>query len=57
MATPLQWARVFVGGQTNQDIGTIIGINRRTAQKHLEGIYSRLCVENRHAAMAFMMDI
>ncbi|MBX3326030.1 MAG: hypothetical protein KF682_09050 [Nitrospira sp.] len=48
---------VFVGGKTNQGIGTIIGINRHTAQKYLERIYSRLCVENRHAVMAFMMDI
>ena len=39
-------------GKTNPEIGTILGISHRTVQKHLERIYVRLGVENRHAAMA-----
>lgn len=38
-------------GKTNPEIGTILGISPRTVQKHLERIYARLDVENRHAAM------
>lgn len=45
-----------VQGKTNPEIGTILGISRRTVQKHLERIYSRLGVENRHAAMTVAME-
>jgi len=38
-------------GKTNSEIGTIVGISERTVQKHLERVYLRLGVENRHAAM------
>ena len=43
-------------GKTNPEIGTILGISRRTVQKHLERVYSRLGVENRHAAMALVRE-
>jgi DNA-binding CsgD family transcriptional regulator len=42
-------------GKTNSEIGTILGISLRTVQKHLERVYSRLGVENRHAAMTIAM--
>ncbi|MBX3350312.1 MAG: helix-turn-helix transcriptional regulator [Nitrospira sp.] len=38
-------------GKTNPEVGTILGISSRTVQKHLERIYCRLNVENRHAAI------
>jgi DNA-binding CsgD family transcriptional regulator len=44
-------------GKTNPEIGTILGISPRTVQKHLERIYSRLGVENRHAAMRMVFDV
>lgn len=40
-----------IQGKTNPEIGAILGISHRTAQKHLERIYTRLGVENRHAAI------
>lgn len=43
-------------GKSNWEIGTILGISPRTVQKHLERIYGRLGVENRHAAMALAME-
>lgn len=43
-------------GKTNPEIGTILGISHRTVQKHLERIYGRLGVENRHAAMSVAMQ-
>lgn len=49
----LSWV---VQGKTNPEIGTILGISPRTVQKHLERIYSRLGVENRHAAMALVIQ-
>lgn len=45
-----------VQGKTNPEIGTILGISHRTVQKHLERVYSRLGVENRHAAMAMVLE-
>ena len=44
-------------GKTNPEIGLILGISRRTVQKHLERIYARLGVENRHAAMTMVLEI
>jgi DNA-binding CsgD family transcriptional regulator len=38
-------------GKSNPEIGTILGISPRTVQKHLERVYRRLGVENRHAAI------
>jgi DNA-binding CsgD family transcriptional regulator len=49
----LSWV---VQGKTNPEIGTILGISPRTVQKHLERVYSRLGVENRHAATRMMLD-
>lgn len=43
-------------GKTNPEIGTILGISPRTVQKHLERVYGRLGVENRHAAMTMAME-
>lgn len=43
-------------GKTNPEIGQILGISRRTVQKHLERVYSRLGVENRHAAMTMAIE-
>lgn len=45
-----------VQGKTNPEIGLILGISRRTVQKHLERIYAQLGVENRHAAMTVAME-
>jgi DNA-binding CsgD family transcriptional regulator len=45
-----------VEGKTNPEIGVILGISRRTVHKHLEHIYSRLGVENRHAAMSLALN-
>ncbi len=44
----------IVQGKTNPDIGVILGISRRTVQKHLERIYIKLGVENRHAAITMI---
>lgn len=38
-------------GKTNSEIGAILGVSPRTVQKHLEHVYNRLGVDNRHAAM------
>ncbi len=46
-----------VQGKTNPEIGTILGISPRTVHKHVGRIYTRLGVENRHAAMALVMDM
>jgi DNA-binding CsgD family transcriptional regulator len=39
-------------GKTNPEVGMILGISRRTVQKHLERIYIKLGVENRTATAA-----
>ena len=38
-------------------IRTILNVSPRTVQKHLERIYARLGVENRHAAAAMMRSL
>lgn len=43
-------------GKTNPEIGAILGISPRTVQKHLQHVYCRLGVENRHAAIALTME-
>lgn len=43
-------------GKSNPEIGTILGISPRTVQKHLERVYGRLGVENRHAAMTVALE-
>lgn len=49
----LEWV---VNGKTSPEIGLILGISPRTVHKHLERIYSRLGVENRHAAMTMALE-
>ena len=44
-----------VTGKTNPEIGAILGISPRTVHKHLGRIYTRLGVENRHAAIVAAM--
>ena len=44
-----------VQGKTNSEIGAILGISSRTVQKHLERIYRKIGVENRHSAMALVL--
>jgi DNA-binding NarL/FixJ family response regulator len=43
-------------GKTNRDIAQILGLSRRTVDKHLEQIYSKLGVENRTAAAAIAVN-
>jgi DNA-binding CsgD family transcriptional regulator len=43
----LQWV---AQGKTNTEIGCILGLSRRTVQKHLEHIFEKLGVETRTAA-------
>ena len=38
-------------GKSNSEIGTILGISAHTVKHHMEKIFSKLGVENRHAAM------
>lgn len=38
-------------GKTNEEIGMILGLSDRTVAKHLQRIFERLGVENRHAAI------
>lgn len=49
----LDWV---VQGKTNLEIGAILGISHRTVQKHLERIFARLGVENRHAAISLVLS-
>ncbi|MDP3090775.1 MAG: helix-turn-helix transcriptional regulator [Nitrospira sp.] len=44
-----------VQGKTNPEVAMILGISARTVQKHLEHIYGRLGVENRHAAISLAL--
>jgi DNA-binding CsgD family transcriptional regulator len=43
-------------GKSNPEVGLILGISDRTVQKHLERIYIRLGLENRHAAITLAME-
>ena len=42
-------------GKTNEEIGAILCLSRRTVQKHLEHIFSKLGVETRTAAAAVLV--
>lgn len=44
-------------GKTNGEIATILGMSRRTAEKHLEHIFTKLGVETRGAAAAAIKKI
>ncbi len=46
-AEVLRWV---VAGKSDAQIGAILGISARTAQKHLQNLYEKLGVENRTAA-------
>jgi DNA-binding CsgD family transcriptional regulator len=46
-AEVLRW---LTEGKTNEEIATILGFSRRTAEKHVEHIIRKLGVENRTAA-------
>ena len=43
-------------GKTNEEIALILGMSRRTAEKHLENIFAKLGVETRAAAAAIMSN-
>ncbi|MBN8430196.1 response regulator transcription factor [Microbulbifer salipaludis] len=40
----------IANGKTNREIGEILSVSPRTVNKHLEGVFSKLGVENRTAA-------
>lgn len=44
-------------GKANADIADILGISVRTVHKHVERIYQKLGIDNRHAAIAIAMDV
>ena len=44
----LQWVSQ---GKSNSEIGVILGISPHTVKHHMEKIFAKLGVENRHAAM------
>jgi DNA-binding CsgD family transcriptional regulator len=52
-ATLLEWA---AAGKTNKEIAFILGISRRTVEKHLERIYEKLGVKTKIAALAMIMN-
>jgi DNA-binding CsgD family transcriptional regulator len=43
-------------GKANADIADILGISVRTVHKHMERIYQKLGIDNRHAAITIAMD-
>jgi DNA-binding CsgD family transcriptional regulator len=43
-------------GKSNPEIAVILGISVRTVHKHLERIYVKLGVENRHAAITLAFE-
>jgi DNA-binding CsgD family transcriptional regulator len=51
-ATVLGWA---AKGKTNGDIALILGISRRTVEKHFERIYEKLGVETKIAAVSVVV--
>ncbi len=44
-------------GKSNRDAADILGLSTRTVDKHLEGIYAKLGVENRTAAAALVLTL
>jgi DNA-binding NarL/FixJ family response regulator len=44
-------------GKSNRDIGDILGLSPRTVNKHLEGIFTKLGVENRASAAAIAVRV
>ncbi len=43
-------------GKSNEDVGKILGIGKRTVEKHLESIFVKLLVETRSAANAIAIE-
>lgn len=43
-------------GKSNPEIATILSLSVRTVHKHVEHIYLKLGVENRHAAMRIALE-
>ena len=52
-AVILGWA---AKGKTNMDIASILGISRRTVEKHFERIYEKLGVETKIAAVSAVIN-
>ena len=52
-AEVLRW---LAKGKSNLEIARILNISDRTVSKHLERVYLRLGVENRHAALALVHE-
>jgi DNA-binding CsgD family transcriptional regulator len=52
-AEVLRW---LTQGKSSLEIARILNISDRTVSKHLERVYLRLGVENRHAAVAMVHD-
>ena len=48
--------RWVVAGKTNPEIGCILGISGRTAQKHLENVFAKLGVPTRTALVAEILQ-
>jgi len=46
----------IVHGKSNPEIATILSIGLRTIHKHVEHLYLKLGVENRHAAISLAFD-
>ena len=46
----------LVRGKSNPEIATILGISVRTIHKHVEHLYLKLEVENRHAAISLALE-
>jgi len=48
-------AEWLLAAKTNQEIATILGISRRTVEKHCRNIFTKLGVENRTAAVVELL--
>jgi DNA-binding NarL/FixJ family response regulator len=44
-------------GKSNQEIATIVGATENTVKKHLQNIFDRLGLENRHAASLQAIEV
>jgi DNA-binding CsgD family transcriptional regulator len=44
-------------GKTNAEIAAILGVSRGTVKRHLENVYPKLGVENRHSATLLMLQM
>jgi DNA-binding CsgD family transcriptional regulator len=53
----LEVMRGVIGGASNAQVGMSLGISRRTVEKHLQNIYTRLDVTSRTQAIRMIRDI